>query len=128
MLVSWAERCCLDGGVADWLRATQHDAVQMGTINGALATAQPPVVAGHLNPGMMDADLAAADLHGDLCPNQLPRLLTALATRFPGPIREGTLPALDDEGDVHDISQIVARMVDATVCASWRTSRGYPIH
>ena len=49
-----------------------HDAVEVTPINDALAAAQASVVARHLDPGMVDADLATSYLHGDLGADQLP--------------------------------------------------------
>ncbi len=43
------------------IRARRHDAVQVGSIDGALAAAEALVVAGDLDPGMVDADLPAID-------------------------------------------------------------------
>ena len=55
------------------IRPTRHDAVQMGAVDGTLAAAETLVVAGHLEPGMMDADLVVAHHHADLGADQPPR-------------------------------------------------------
>ncbi len=62
---------CLD--VVCRIRAKGYDAVQVRSIDGALATAEAFVVAGDLEPGMVDADLPAINRHADLGANQLPR-------------------------------------------------------